>query len=106
VRLNQKEKTDLQNFSEERDALRKDVYEREKQVRSQINRIRETIYAMSTYDENLGQRLRTLFREQGVTIVSLVTAIGMAIAAVVEGNRVGNKIRGFRGDSGAKAAGS
>ena len=35
-------------------------------------------------DTTLGERLRTLFREQGITIVSVLTAIGMIIGVVVE----------------------
>ena len=33
---------------------------------------------------SLAERIRTLFREQGVTIVSILTAIGMAIGVLVE----------------------
>ena len=32
----------------------------------------------------LGERIRTLFREQGITIVSKLTAIGMAIEVLIE----------------------
>ena len=32
----------------------------------------------------LGERIRTLFKEQGITIVSILTAIGMAIGVVIE----------------------
>ena len=35
-------------------------------------------------DTALRERLRTLFREQGVTIVSVLTAIGMMIGVIVE----------------------
>ena len=40
---------------------------------------------MMYVDTTLGERVRTLFREQGITIASLITAIGMAIGALVEG---------------------
>lgn len=33
---------------------------------------------------SLAERIKTLFREQGVTIVSILTAIGMAIGVLVE----------------------
>ena len=48
----------------------------------------------------LGERIRTLFKEQGITMVSILTAIGMAIGVLVEGllggstvsiNKSGNK---------------
>ena len=32
----------------------------------------------------LGERIRTLFKEQGVTIVSILTAVGMAIGLLIE----------------------
>ena len=40
---------------------------------------------MMNVDTTLGERIRTLFREQGITIVSIITAIGMAFGALVEG---------------------
>ena len=33
---------------------------------------------------SLGEKIRTLFREQGITIASILTAIGMAIGVLVE----------------------
>ena len=35
-------------------------------------------------DTSLGEKVRTLFREQGITIASILTAIGMAIGVLVE----------------------
>ena len=35
-------------------------------------------------DTSLAEKIRTLFREQGITIASILTAIGMAIRALVE----------------------
>ena len=35
-------------------------------------------------DTSLGVKIRTLFREQGITIASILTAIGMAIGVLVE----------------------
>ena len=35
-------------------------------------------------DTSLGEKIRTLFREQGITIVSILTTIGMAIGVLVE----------------------
>ena len=52
-------------------------------LRSQINRIRETIYRILYEDTTLGERIRTLFREQGITIASILTAISMTISALV-----------------------
>ena len=46
---------------------------------SQINRMRETISRILHEDTMLPERVRTLFHEQGVTLLSILTAIGMAI---------------------------
>ena len=35
-------------------------------------------------DTSLGEKIRNLFREQGITIASILTAIGMAIGVLVE----------------------
>ena len=32
----------------------------------------------------LGERIRTLFKEQGITIVSILTAVGMSIGVLIE----------------------
>ena len=32
----------------------------------------------------LCERIRTLFKEQGITIVSILTAVGMAIGVLIE----------------------
>ena len=53
-------------------------------MRSQINRIKETINKVYKEDTTLGERIRMLFREQGITIVSVLTAFGMIIGVIVE----------------------
>ena len=52
-------------------------------LRSQISRIRETITRLINEDTTLAERIRTLFREQGITIVSILTALGMVISTLV-----------------------
>ena len=32
----------------------------------------------------LGERIRTLFKEQGITIVSILTTVGMTIGVLIE----------------------
>ena len=34
--------------------------------------------------ETLGERIRTLFKEQGITIVSILTALGMTLGDFIE----------------------
>ena len=44
----------------------------------------ETIAKVLDKYTSLGEKIRTLFREQGITIASILTAIGMAIGVLVE----------------------
>ena len=53
-------------------------------LKSQITSFKETIAKISDKDTSLGEKIRTLFREQGITIASILTAIGMAIRVLVE----------------------
>ena len=53
-------------------------------LKSQITSFKETIAKVLDKDTSLVEKIRTLFREQGITIASILTAIGMAIAVLVE----------------------
>ena len=53
-------------------------------LKSQINSFKETIAKVLDKDTSLAEKIRTLFREQGITIASTLTAIKMAIGALVE----------------------
>ena len=52
-------------------------------LRSQFSRIRETVEWVLNDDTSLAERLRTLFREQGVTITSILTALGFIVSTIV-----------------------
>ena len=45
---------------------------------------KETIAKVLDKDTSLAEKIRTLFREQGITIAPILTAIGMAIGVLVE----------------------
>ena len=47
-------------------------------LKSQITGFKETIAKVLDKDTSLGEKIRTLFREQGITIAFILTAIGMA----------------------------
>ena len=51
---------------------------------NQITSFKETIAKVLDKDTSLAEKIRTLFREQGITIASILTAIGMAIGGLVE----------------------
>ena len=52
-------------------------------LRTQFSRIQETIERVLNEDTTLAERLRTLFREQGVTIASILTALGFIVSTIV-----------------------
>ena len=51
---------------------------------NQITSFKEMITKVLDKDTSLGEKIRTLCREQGITIASILTAIGMAIGVLVE----------------------
>ena len=53
-------------------------------LKSQITSFKETIDKVSDKDTSLAEKIRTLFREQGITIASILTAIGMAMGVLSE----------------------
>ena len=73
----------IRNLEDERTAHLEAASTSREALRSQISRMRETIRRMIDEDTTLAERVRTLFREQGITIASILTAIGMAISTLV-----------------------
>ena len=53
-------------------------------LKNQIMSFKETIAKVLDKDTSLGEKIQTLFREQGITIASILTAIRMAIGVLVE----------------------
>ena len=53
-------------------------------LKFQITSFCKTIAKVLDKDISLGEKIRTLFREQGITIASILMAIGMAIGVLVE----------------------
>ena len=51
---------------------------------NQINSFKETIAKVLGKDTSLAEKIQTLFREQGITIASIVTAIRMAVGVIIE----------------------
>ena len=72
--------------------LRGELTERNKEIdilkgeaSKQINQIRGSITKfLDKETSTLGERIRTLFKEQGITIVSILTAVGMTIGVLIE----------------------
>ena len=53
-------------------------------LKNQITSFKETIAKVLDKDTSLAEKIRALFREQGIMIVSILTAIKMAIRVLVE----------------------
>ena len=73
------------------DALNEELATRQESIdllkgrlKNQITSFKETIAKVLDKDTSLGEKIRTLFREQGITIASILMAIGMAIRVLVE----------------------
>ena len=73
----------IDNAETERDARLEVLSMNKKELQSQISRIKETITKILDSDTSLAEKLRTLFREQGITLVAIITAIGMIISTIV-----------------------
>ena len=75
----------LQRFQDEQKAISDQIRILKGRYSNQIYQIRESI--MKFLDKEmgtLGERIRTLFKEQGITIVSILTAFGMTIGVLIE----------------------
>ena len=84
---------DQRNMIEDRiKRLRDELNERNKEIdilkdeaSKQINQIKESITKFLDKETGtLGERIRTLFKGQGIMIVSILTAIGMTIGVLIE----------------------
>ena len=54
-------------------------------LKSQLSQIRDLVYRMIGYRGfTLGEKVRRIFQEQGVTVVAVLTAIGAVIASIIE----------------------
>ena len=73
----------IDNAETERDARLEVLSMNKKELQSQISRIKETITKILDSDTSLAEKLRTLFREQGITLVAIITAIGMIISTIL-----------------------
>ena len=83
---NLQEKTEkIKTLEEEIEVLDSEIREYDGKFRSQFQRIKQTVDKMLHQDLTLGEQIQTLFREQGITIASVITALGLAIGMIVQG---------------------
>ena len=74
---------EIQKAKDELEATKESIDTLNLQLRSQVRQIRETITRVLDKNTSLAERLRTLFREQGVTIASIITALGFIVSTLV-----------------------
>ena len=74
----------IKNLKDERAARLEAASANKEELRGQINMIKETINKVLKEDTTLRERLKTLFKEQGITLVSILPAIGMIFGVIVE----------------------
>ena len=75
----------LQRFQDEQKAINDQIPILKGRYSNQIYQIRESIMKFLDKETGtLGDRIRTLFKEQGITIVSILTALGMTLGVLIE----------------------
>ena len=92
VDLEARIKHEERKLNEIQDLIQDELTERNKEIdilkgeaSKQINQIKESITKFLDKETGtLGERIRTLFKEQGITIVSIVTALGMTLGVLIE----------------------
>ena len=75
----------LQRFQDEQKAINDQIRMLKGRYSNQIYQIRESIIKFLDKETvTLVERIRTLSKEQGITVVSVLTAVGMAIGVLIE----------------------
>ena len=75
----------LQRFQDEQKAISDQIRILKGRCSNQIYQIRESIMKFLDKETGtLGERIRTLFKEQGITIVSILTALGIILGDLIE----------------------
>ena len=75
----------LQRFQDEQKAINEQIRILKGRYSNQLYQIRESIMKFLDKETGtLGERIRTLFKEQGITVVSILAAVGMAIGVLIE----------------------
>ena len=54
-----------------------------KELQSQFELIRQTSKKVLDGDTTLGEKIKTIFREKGITIIAIITAVGTIISTIV-----------------------
>ena len=75
----------LQRFQDEQKAINDQIHILKGRYSNHIYQIRESVMKFLDKETGtLGERIRTLFNEQGITIVSILTPLGMTLGVLIE----------------------
>ena len=93
-RHRQKIQERLKDLKEERRARLEMISQNKKELASQFARIRQTAEKILDDDLSLREKIKLLFREQGLTITAVLTAVGLLISTIITsltgGGGIGN----------------
>ena len=73
----------LDELNTEKQARLEVLPQNRKDLQTQAARIKQTLEKALDQNKSLAERIRTLFREQGITIFSILTALSMTISTIV-----------------------
>ena len=73
----------LNDLNTEKQARLEILSQNRKDLQTQVARIKQTIEKVLDKDAFLAERIRILFKEQGITIFSILTAFSMTIATII-----------------------
>ena len=75
----------MQRFQDEQKAISDQIRILKGRYSNQIDQIKESIMKfLDKETATLGERIRTLFKEQDITVVSILTALGMTLGVLIE----------------------
>ena len=73
----------LERLKEEHTDQQQKVSKNKKELQSQFDSIRLTDDKILDGDTTLGEKIKTIFREKGITIIAVITAVGTIISTIV-----------------------
>ena len=73
----------LDDLNTEKQARLEILLQNRKDLQTQVARIKQTLEKVYDKNTSLAERFRTLFREEGTTIFSIVTALSITISTIV-----------------------
>ena len=73
----------LNDLNTEKQVTLETLSQNRKDLQTQVTRIKQTLEKVLDKSTSLAETIRTLFREQGITIFSILTALLMTISTIV-----------------------